>query len=104
MDRQKKSLIIVAAWVSARLLTWFLYARTVAPQQEKKAAVVVAAHDMPMGTLLRANDLKQVNYPERDVPKGVVFERKDAEGRVLMMTMSSNEPVTISKLSARTST
>ena len=33
--------------------------------------VVVAAHDMPLGTLLRKSDLKMVNYPERDVPKGV---------------------------------
>ena len=36
MDRQKKLLIFGAAWVSAALLTWFLYAKAVAPQQEKQ--------------------------------------------------------------------
>jgi len=94
MDRQKKILIIAAAWVSAALLSWFVWAKTVAPQEEKKVRVVVAARDMPLGTLLRQSDLRQVNYPQRDVPKGVVFEGKDAVNRVLIL---------ISKLSATTS-
>ena len=103
MDRQKKLLIFGLAWVSAGLLTWFLYAKTVAPQQERKAQVVVASHDMPMGTLLRKSDLKLVNYPEKDVPKGVVFQTSGAEGRVLLVPMNSNEPVLLTKLSAATS-
>jgi pilus assembly protein CpaB len=103
MDRQKKLLILAAAWVSAGLLTWFLYARTVAPQQEKQVRVVVATHDMPLGTLLRQGDLKLVNYTERDVPKGVVFQPKDALNRVLLFPLSGNEPVLISKLSGTTS-
>ena len=103
MDRQKKILIIAAAWVSAGLLTWFLYARTIAPQQEKQARVVVASRDMPLGTLLRPGDLKQVNYPEKDVPKGVVFQPKDAVNRVLLVPVNSNEPLLLSKLSATTS-
>ncbi len=102
MDRQKKLLIIAAAWVSAGLLSWFLYAKTVAPQQEKQVRVVVAAHDMPLGTLLRPADLKTVNYPERDIPKGVVFQTKDAVNRVVLFPMNSNEPLLISKLSGTT--
>ncbi len=102
MDRQKKILIIAAAWVSAGLLTWFLYAKTIAPQQVKQVPVAVASHDMPLGTLLRQSDLKMVNYPERDVPKGVVFTVKDALNRVLLVPMSINEPVLLSKLSATT--
>src|SRR6266436_4463634 len=43
MDRQKKLLIFGLAWLSAGLLTWFLYTKTVAPQQDKKVQVVVAA-------------------------------------------------------------
>ena len=42
MDRQKKLLIFVGAWLSAGLLTWFLYAKTIAPQQEKMIKVAVA--------------------------------------------------------------
>src|SRR5580765_3275709 len=102
MDRQKKFLLFGAAWVSAFLLTWFLYAKAVAPQQEKMLRVVVATRDMPVGTLLRPNDLKIVNYPERDVPRHVVFDQKLAVGRVLMVPLNQNEPVLDGKLSAPT--
>ena len=70
MDRQKKLLIFAGAWISAALLSWFVYAKAVAPQQEKQVRLVVATHDMPTGTLLRPSDLKLVNYLERNVPKG----------------------------------
>src|SRR5262245_1791664 len=102
MDRQKKLLIFGIAWVSAGLLTWFLYAHTVAPQTDKKVQVVVAARDMPLGTLLRKSDLRVVTSLERDVPKGVVFQARDAENRVLLVPMNTNEPVLLSKLSGAT--
>jgi pilus assembly protein CpaB len=102
MDRQKKLLIFVGAWLSAGLLTWFLYAKTVTPQQEKQAAVLVATHDMPIGTLLRTSDLKKVNYPERSIPKGVLSDPKDAVNRVLLVPLNSSEPVISTKLSAAT--
>jgi pilus assembly protein CpaB len=97
-------LLFGAAWVSAALLAWFLYAHAIAPQEEKKASVVVAAHDMPMGTLLRPSDVKMVKYLEKDIPKGVLIQAKDAWNKVLMVPMNSNEPVLLSKLSATTST
>jgi pilus assembly protein CpaB len=104
MDRRKQLLLFGAAWVSAGLLAWFLYAHAIAPQEEKKAGVVVAAHDMPLGTLLRQSDVKMVKYPEQDVPKGVLFQARDAWNKVLMVPVSRNEPVLLSKLSATTST
>jgi len=104
MDRQKKLLIFGLAWVSAGLLTWFLYRNTVAPQQDKKLQVVVASRDMPLGSLLKKTDLRMVTYLERDVPKGVVFRLPDAENRVLLVPMNSNEPVLLSKLSSQTAT
>ncbi len=104
MDRQKQFLLFGVAWVSAALLAWFLYAHAIAPQEEKKATVVVAAHDMPLGTLLRQSDVKMVRYPEKDIPKGVLFQAKDAWNKVLMVPMNRNEPVLLSKISATTST
>lgn len=104
MDRQKKLLIFVGAWLSAGLLTWFLYAKTVTPQQEKQAAVLVATHDMPIGTMLRQSDLKRVNYPERSIPKGILSDPKDAVNRVLLVALNNNEPVISTKLSAATTT
>jgi pilus assembly protein CpaB len=102
MDRQKKLLLFGAAWVSALLLTWFYYANAVAPKQEKTLRMVVASHDMPMGTLLKKNDLKVVNYPEKDVPKGSIFQLVAAENRVLMVPLNTNEPVLQGKLSDMT--
>jgi pilus assembly protein CpaB len=103
MDRQKKILIFGGAWVSAMLLTWFLYARTVAPQQERHVRVVVATHDLPLGTLLRASDVRLVNYLEHDIPRGVILQTKDATNKVALVSLYSNEPVLLSKLSAPTS-
>ena len=102
MDRQKKFLLFGAAWVSALLLTWFYYRNAVAPQQEKTLRMVVATRDMPVGTLLKKSDLKLVNYPERQVPKGSIFQIASAENRVLMMPLNTNEPVLNGKLSDMT--
>jgi pilus assembly protein CpaB len=104
MDRQKKLLIFGVSLLSAGLLTWFLYANTVAPKNEKQVSVIVASRDMPLGTLLRATDVKLVKYLEHDVPKGVVLQARDAVNRVALFPFSTNEPVLASKLSATTST
>ena len=104
MDRQKKLLIFGASLLSATLLTWFLYANTVAPRTEKQVAVMVAARDLPLGILVRPNDVKALKYPERDVPRGVVTAAKDAVGRVALFPISQNEPLLSSKLSSPTGT
>ncbi len=102
MDRQKKLLIFGACWVSAALLTWFVYATAVAPKSEKLVPVVVAARDIPLGTLLRPADLKLANYPEKGAPKGVVLKTADAVNRVMLFPVLANEPVLSGKLSGTT--
>jgi pilus assembly protein CpaB len=104
MDRQKKLFIFGACWLAAGLLTWFLWANTVAPKKEKLASVVVATHDMPLGTLLRPNDIKSVNYPEDRVPKGAVMDIKQGVNRVVLFPVTTGEPLLASKLSAPTAT
>src|SRR5581483_7061141 len=74
MDRQKKLMIFGAAWVSALLLSWFFYSHTVAPRQETQAQVVAVVRDLPLGALLRPNDIRLVKYPARDVPKGAISD------------------------------
>lgn len=103
MDRQKKFLIFGACWVSAALLTWFVYATAVAPKSEKQVRIVVAAHDMPIGTLVRAADLKLVNHSEKDAPKGVVLKVTDGTSRVMLFPILANEPLLAYKLSGTTS-
>ena len=103
MDRQKKLLLFGAAWVSALLLTWLFYAKGAAPQQERMLRVVVASHDMPLGTLLKKGDLKLANYPEKDIPKGAAFQTGDALNRVLKVPINTNELILQTKLSDVTS-
>ena len=102
MDRQKVLLIFAGAWVSAALLTWFLYASTKAPKVEKTVAIQAAAHDMPAGTRLRKGDLKTVQVLERDVPKTAILDDKLAVDRPLLFPVSANEPITSSKIASMT--
>ena len=74
MDRNRLLIIFGAAWVSAALLTWFLYASTKAPKTEKMSPVVAAAHDMPAGTRLKKSDVKLVNAVDRDLPKTAIWD------------------------------
>ena len=102
MDRRKVLLIFVAAWFSAAVLTWFLYASTKTPRVEKTVALQAAAHDMAAGTRLAQSDLKAVHVLERDVPKTAILDPKDAVGHPLLFPMTVNEPVTTSKIAGYT--
>ena len=58
MDRQKKFLIFGLAWLSAGLLTWFLYANTVLPQLRKGSErIVLAARDRAQAAGVSADTL-----------------------------------------------
>lgn len=103
MDRQKKLLIFGMCWVSAALLTWFVYAETVVPKADRQVRIVVAARDMPLGALLHAGDLKLVSFAEKDAPRGVVLKIADATNRVLLFPIQANEPILAGKLSGTTS-
>ena len=100
MDRTKLLSIFAAAWVSAALLTWFLYTSIKTPRVEKTIAIEAASHDMPAGTRLRKEDLKAVRVTEKDAPKMAVGDESGAVGRTLLFPMSANEPVTLSKISS----
>ena len=100
MDRRRIALIFGAAWVSAALLTWFLYSATKAPKAEKTIAIQAAAHDMPAGVRLKKGDLKTVRFPEADAPKAAILDEKQAFDRVLLFPVSANEPITNSKIGA----
>ncbi len=93
-------MIFGAAWLSAALLTWFLYAKTKAPHLDKTIKVVAAARDMGAGTRIRKADLKQIGFPEKDLPKTVLLDDKQAIERVLLFPVTANEPLTLAKLTS----
>lgn len=99
MDRQRIVMLFVAAWISAALLTWFLYANTVAPKQERRTQILAAKHDLMVGETIRKADLKTVAVLTKDIPKGGLVADKDALNRVVLYPVSANEPLVASKLS-----
>src|SRR5581483_449739 len=102
MDRQKVVLILGIALLSAAALTWFLYANTVLPKQEKRLVVYAAARDLPVGAQVRKTDLRRISLGTRDVPRGAVTTEKEALNRVVLYPVSANEPLLLSKLSGTT--
>lgn len=100
MDRQKMVLIFIAAWISAALLTWFLYATTKAPHAEKMVAITAASRDMPAGTRLQKADLKSVRVPEKDVPKAAILDQKMAIDRPLLFPVGANEAIISNKVAS----
>ena len=100
MDRQKIIWIFIAAWISAALLTWFLYATTQAPHSEKLVAITAAARDMPAGTRLQKADLKTVRVPEKDLPKAAILDQRIAIDRPLLFPVGANEAIISNKVAS----
>jgi pilus assembly protein CpaB len=100
MDRQKMLWIFGGAWVSAALLTWFLWAETKAPKNEQTVNCVAATHDMPAGTRLKKADIKVVRMIEKSLPKMAVLDENSALERVLLFPVSANETLTTPRLAS----
>lgn len=102
MDRQKLLLIFGGAWLSAALLSWFLYTTTSGAKQAKLKPVYAAARDLAAGVRLKKGDLKQVQVPEKDAPQGALDSEAQLVNRALLFPVSSNEVITQSKLASLT--
>ena len=63
--------------------------------------VVVAATDLELGTELRAEDLRVVQWPASSVPQGVFNNPADIVGRGLIMPVIENEPILPMKLASK---
>lgn len=98
MDRKRILLIFGAAWVSAALLTWFLYASTTAPHAEKTVAIQAAARDLPAGTLLRKKDLKTIALRANEVPRTAILDEQVVLNHPLLYPVSAGEPLTRAKV------
>ena len=100
MDRKRIFLLFGIAWISAALLTWFLYASTIAAKPQSRRAVMVASRDLPLGATLKKTDLKQVKLLDTEIPRGALFNEAEALRRVTLYPVSTNEPLILSKLSS----
>jgi pilus assembly protein CpaB len=104
VDRNRVIAIFAVAWVSAAVLSWFLYKQTRAPQQERLVAVLAANRNLPAGTLLKEADLTQVAMRQQDAPPGhfPAARKADVVNRALLIDVSAKEPILDQKLTRRT--
>ncbi len=100
MDRQKLVVIFGVAWLSAALLSWFLYAKTRAPKTENLVQVIAAVRDLPAGTRLGKADLRLVSVAERDLPRGAVKDPATIIGRALLYPVNANEALTVTRVTS----
>jgi len=101
VDRKKVAFIFVMAWVSAALLSWFLYRTSRAIHREATVKVLALAHSMTAGTLVKEADLKTVDLLEREAPKGILRRKEEAVNRALLVDVSANEVMLDQKLVRR---
>ena len=100
MDRQRILMLFGAAALMAGLLSWFLYANTIAPHQETRTSIYAAAHDLQIGQGIHKGDLKKVSVLARDVPTGAILTEKQALGRVALYPVAASSPLVTGSLSA----
>lgn len=80
---------LLAALLTAVAVATGLHAATAAPPAE--VPVVVAARDLPSGTVLGVGDLRTVGFAPGSAPEGAVA---DPAGRTLAAPLRAGEPVT----------
>ena len=80
---------LIAGLLTAVAVAAGLQATTAEPPPQ--VAVLVAAHDLPAGTVLATDDVRRVAFAPASVPEGVA---DDPSGRTLAAPMRAGEPVT----------
>lgn len=70
---------------------------TAAPPPPSRA-VWVAGHDLPGGTVVRSDDLRQVEFNPDSVPPDAITDPTDAVGRTLAAPLTRGETLTIVRL------
>jgi pilus assembly protein CpaB len=68
-----------------------------------RVRLAVAARDLPMGSLLRSEDVRLLDWPAEVLPVGYAGSVADLVGRGLITPLRANEPILSSKLADRES-
>jgi pilus assembly protein CpaB len=93
--------ILLSAFVVASACSYLVYRvvvnRIAAAAPRNVTKVVVAASDIPLGSVLRDVDLTTSEITG-SLPKGVIVNPKDAIGRGVIASLSQNEPILESRL------
>jgi pilus assembly protein CpaB len=101
MQQRRVLLAFGIAWLSALLLSWWVYKRTTAPQTRDMVSVVAAAHDLAVGKRIQTNDLKPLMLDRKDLPKGAFLKIADVVDRAAASPIVAGELVLSGKLAPK---
>jgi len=101
MQRHRVLLAFGIAWLSALLLSWWVYKRSTAPPSRDLVYVVAAAQDLPVGKRIQPADLKLITLDRKDQPKGSFLKASDIVDRAVSVPIAASELVLPGKLAAK---
>jgi len=107
MRQRRLWVIMLLALGSGGLAAFFAlrYLREQTPRliaaETPRAKVAIAAHDMTLGTILSAEDVKLIDWPEDALPPGYVSTADEIVGRGLISPVRANEVLLETKLAVK---
>jgi len=101
MQRHRVLIAFGIAWVSALLLSWWVYRTSTASQARDVVRIVAAAKDLPIGKRLELSDLKLISIDRKDLPKSAFLKSQDVVDRAVAIPLSASEVVLGSKLAGK---
>jgi len=107
MRQRRLWVIMLLALGSGGLADFFAlrYLREQTPRliaaETPRAKVAIAAHDMTLGTILSAEDVKLIDWPEDALPPGYVSTADEIVGRGLISPVRANEVLLETKLAVK---
>jgi pilus assembly protein CpaB len=108
MKKNRLLMVLALAIVTGGLAGWLALSQlseqasaSPAPERGGRARLAVAARDLPLGALLRTEDVRLIDWPGEVLPAGYAANTADLVGRGLMMPVRANEPLLSSKLADR---
>src|SRR5215510_14811434 len=105
MTRVRVFIVFVLAITAGGVFAYgtYNYVQKIPPKTEKLPTkpVVVAASDLDIGTEIRRDDVRVVDWPQGSVPANVISDPQEVVGRGIIMPMIQNEPFLPLKLSSK---
>jgi pilus assembly protein CpaB len=105
MNRARILIVLLVAVVVGGALSYavynFLQSRPVTVVKTPEKNVVVAVGALPLGTLLKDEQLKFVSWPATNLPPGYFEKKEDLLTRGLIQPVVENEPILESKLAPK---
>lgn len=108
MNRKRLPIFIALALVSGLLAGYLALSflrnqpgRLAAAEPTSSGKVAVAAKDLPVGSVLKPEDVVMIDWPGNAVPAGYASNATAVVGRGLITSVSTNEPFLETKLASK---